>query len=68
MLIVRKQVVALYVDRSSQRWVARDTDGNFWLVPPVENAWEHRELFQPTEETELEMVPGHYKCMLGLPT
>jgi hypothetical protein len=68
MLIVRKQVMALYVDRSSQRWVVRDPDGNYWLVPPVENAWEHREPFQPTEDMELEPVPGHYKSMLGLPS
>jgi len=67
MLIVRKQVMDLYVDRVSQRWVVRDTDGNFWLVPPVENAWEHREPFQPAEDVELEPVPGHYKVMLGLP-
>ena len=67
MLIVRKQVMELYVDRVSQRWVVRDTDGNFWLVPPVENAWEHREPFQPAEDVELKPVPGHYKVMLGLP-
>jgi hypothetical protein len=23
--------------------------------------------FQPTEETDLEAIPGHYRSMLGLP-
>jgi hypothetical protein len=68
MPVVRKQVTALYVDRASQRWVVRDPDGNYWLVPPAENAWDHREPFQPTEDVELEPVPGHYKGMLGLPS
>jgi hypothetical protein len=66
-IIVRTQVVAIFVDRSSQQWIVRDPDGSFWLVPPVENAWEHRQPFYPSEETTLEPVPGHYKDMLGLP-
>jgi hypothetical protein len=45
----------------------RDPEGNFWTVPSVENAWESRRPFQPTEETELEPIPGHYRSMLGLP-
>jgi hypothetical protein len=67
MLTLRTRVVALFVDRGSQRWIGRDAEGNFWILPPVENAWEHRELFHPTEETDLEPVPGHYRYMLGLP-
>jgi hypothetical protein len=67
MLATRKRVMSLYVDRSSQRWVVRDHDGNYWLLPHRENPWEYREAFQPTEDVELEPVPGHYKCMLGLP-
>jgi hypothetical protein len=67
MFTERKQVVALNTDRSSQQWIVRDHEGKFWLVPPVENAWECREPFQPTEGTELEPVPGHYKQLLGLP-
>jgi hypothetical protein len=67
MLVVGKQVMALYVDRASQRWVVRDGYGNYWLLPSAENAWDQREPFQPTEETELEPIPGHYKGMLGLP-
>jgi hypothetical protein len=59
---------ALFVDRSrAGHWIVRDPEGNFWIVPPVENAWECRQPYQPTEETELEAVPGHYKAMLGLP-
>jgi hypothetical protein len=66
MTTVRKQM-SLFVDRSSQQWIVRDADGNFWLVPSVEHAWEHRQPFEPSEETDLEPVPGHYKPMLGLP-
>jgi hypothetical protein len=67
MVTVRKQAVALFVDKSIPQWIVRDPEGCFWLVPPVENAWDHRQPFQPTEETILEPVPGHYKDMLGLP-
>jgi hypothetical protein len=59
---------AIYVDRTcTEHWIVRDPDGNFWIVPPVEKPWECRQPFQPTEETELEAVPGHYRAMLGLP-
>jgi hypothetical protein len=47
--------------------IVRDPEGNFWIVPPVENTWECRRPFQPTEETELEAIPGDYRSMLGLP-
>jgi hypothetical protein len=58
----------LYVDRFSQQWIVLDPDGNFWIVSCFEdNPWERRQPFYPTEETELEPVPGHYKYMLGLP-
>jgi hypothetical protein len=67
MIEVQKPRVTLYVDRSRQQWVVLDRDGNFWIVPSVENPWEQRQPFNPTEETELEPVPGHYKHMLGLP-
>lgn len=64
----RKRILALYVDRSIQQWIVRDADGTFWIVPTnAKNAWSQREQFYPTEETELEPVPGHYKTMLGLP-
>ena len=69
MLTLRKNVVNLYVDRPSQQWIVLDPEGNFWIVPSDEkNPWNQRQAFYPTEETELEPVPGHYKYMLGLPT
>jgi hypothetical protein len=67
MLTIRKQVVSLFVDRSTQQWIVRDPDGNFWSVPAVDDAWEHREPFQPTEDMDLEPIPGHYKYLVGLP-
>lgn len=59
--------VMIYVDRSSHQWVVRDREGDFWLVPSTEHSWEQREPFYPTDETELEPVPGHYKSLIGLP-
>jgi hypothetical protein len=67
MVAASTRVVALYVDKASQQWVARDSDGNFWSLPPTDNPWDERHPFSPTEETELEPVPGHYKYTLGLP-
>jgi len=68
MLTLRKSV-NLYVDRSSQQWIVLDTDGNYWTVScDNQDPWEERQPFYPSEETELEHVPGHYKHMLGLPT
>jgi len=64
---VRRRLVALYVERSSQNWVVRDPEGNFWIVPSMEHGWDHRQAFFPTEETELEPVPGHYIHLLDLP-
>jgi len=62
-----KYLVALFVERSSQQWVVRDPEGNFWLLPSVEDPWGHRQPFVLTPESELEPVPGHYTYMLGLP-
>jgi hypothetical protein len=67
MLAVPKRVVALYVDKASQQWVARDSDGNLWSLPATDHPWDGRQPFTPAEETDLEPVPGHYKHMLGLP-
>ena len=66
-LTIRRQVVGIYVDRSSRQWVVRDAEGNFWLLPPTRNPWDDRRPFSPAEEAELEPVPGHYKNLLGLP-
>jgi hypothetical protein len=62
-----KRMVALFVERSSQQWVVRDPEGNFWLLPSSEDPWRHRQPFSPTPETELEPVPRHYTSILGLP-
>jgi hypothetical protein len=67
MISPRKQRVVLFVERSSEQWVVQDPEGHFWLLPSVDNPWSQRQPFQPTEATELEPVPGHYKDMLGLP-
>jgi hypothetical protein len=66
--VVRKQIVALYVDRSNQQWVVLDSEGNFWVLPSGKDPWNQRQQFFPNEESQLEPVPGHYKYMLGLPT
>ena len=63
----KKQRVAIFVYRSTQQWIVQDPEGNFWIVPLVENAWEHRQPFQPTEEMDLEPIPGHYRFLLGIP-
>ena len=68
MFALDRRMVALFVDRTRpEHWIVRDPDGNFWIVPPVDNAWDSRQPFTPTDETELELVPGHYKYMLNLP-
>ncbi|MFZ5832165.1 MAG: hypothetical protein ACOY3P_18940 [Planctomycetota bacterium] len=67
MTTLPKQPVGLFVDRSCRHWIVRDPNGDFWTLPSVEDAWDHREPFRPTSETELEPVPGHYKDMLRLP-
>lgn len=68
MVETTKQIVALYVDRSTQQWVVRDREGHFWSVPPIEVAWDHRQPYSPSEDTDLEPVPTHYKYLLRLPT
>jgi len=68
MIAAKKFAAALFVDKARpQHWIVRDPEGNFWIVPPVENPWDNRQPFELAEETELEPVPGHYKYMLGLP-
>ena len=65
--MLETQKVALFVDKASQQWVVRDSAGHFWTIPSVEGAWDRRQPFNPTEETELEPIPGHYIHMLQLP-
>jgi hypothetical protein len=65
----RKPVCTLYVDRFTKQWVLRDAEGRFWTVPGDRGVRETpREQFFPTEESELEPVPGHDKHMLGITT
>jgi hypothetical protein len=64
---IPKQRVALFVDRICQQWIVQDPEGNFWLLPSVDDPWQYRQPFTPTPEMELEPVPGHYMSMLGLP-
>lgn len=67
MVAPRKQVGGLFVDRSRQQWIVQDPEGDFWILPPGEDPWDHREPFEPTPETDLEPVPGHYRDLLRLP-
>lgn len=71
MILVEERIdrrAGLFVDRMApQHWIVRDPDGNFWIVPPVDDAWDKRQPFEPSEEMQIEPVPGHYKYMLGLP-
>ena len=64
---MKKFVGYLYVDKAGAQWIVRDPEGNLWSLPMADNPWEERQPFTPSEETELESVPGHYKSMLGLP-
>jgi len=65
MIAVRK--LSLYIDRSNQQWIVRDSEGNFWTLPYEDTAWDRRQPFYPTEDSELEPIPAHYKYALGLP-
>ena len=67
MRTLRKQVAAIFADRSSQQSVVQDPEGNFWTIPSVEDAWNQRQPFHPSEQTDLSPVPGHYRKTLGLP-
>jgi hypothetical protein len=68
MISTYSRMAAIFVDRAcTEYWIVRDPEGNFWIVPSIDNAWENRRPFEPTEQTELQAVPWHYKAMLGLP-
>ena len=64
---VRKPAVAIYVDRSNRQWIVRDPDGNFWTLPQTDTPWDDRRPVDPTEDMDLEPVPGHYRSLLELP-
>ena len=67
MLAASKRVVAIYVDKASQRWIVRDSEGQLWSFSSTDNPWDERQPFVPAKETDLEPVPGNYKYVLGLP-
>jgi hypothetical protein len=67
MIAERQQVLALYVDRTTQQWIVRDPEGNFWIVSTNENGWDHRKPFEPSADADLEPIPSHYKYLLQLP-
>jgi hypothetical protein len=60
-----KAAVALYADKAGRQWVARDSDGKFWVLPPGDDLWANRQPFEPAKDAELELMPGHSKYMLG---
>ena len=66
-VIVTKRLLAIFVDRATHQWIVRDPDGKFWVLPSGDDAWNRRIPFSPSEETDLEPVPGHYKYLLQLP-
>jgi hypothetical protein len=67
MTATRKPAMSLYVDKvRPEHWIVCDREGRFWIVSPGQDAWAKREPFQPSEEAELESVPGHYLYMLGI--
>lgn len=63
----KNRPVALFADHISNQWVVRDPEGSFWIVPYGDKGWNQRQPFYPTEDSELEPVPGHYIHMLDLP-
>jgi len=65
--VLCRKVTALYVDRTTQRWVVRDSYGEFWWLPASQDAWRHRHPFELTQDSTLEPVPGHYISLLGVP-
>lgn len=56
----------LYVDRSTEQWVVLDREGALWSLPATGTPWADRRPFCPNDETVLELVPGHYKFMIGI--
>lgn len=66
MSVITYQRIQLFVDKVRGRWIARDEKGNYWVLEG-EKPWEQRRQITLNEEIHLEPVPGHYKCMLGVP-
>lgn len=59
--------LGMYVDRTRPGyWIVRDREGDFWMVPSGDQAWERRHPYTPGDDTQLEPIPGHYKYLLGI--
>ena len=68
MMTTRKRAIRLYVDKGCpEHWIVLDDEGQFWVVPSEENAWDKREPIDLSDDADLEPVPGHYLYLLGLP-
>ena len=61
---LKRLIVSLYFDRASHDWVARDREGNLWILRRGDQVWEEREPYCESEGSELESVPTHYLFML----
>lgn len=62
-----RRSLSLFVDKSRHQWVVCDGDGDFWIIPFLENCWDRRQPYRPAEDAKLEPVPGHYLDLIGLP-
>jgi hypothetical protein len=67
MLTEERALPSLYVDRHSQQWIVRDPDGRFWVLPLATSAWDDRQPYEASADSELESIPRHYKYLLHLP-
>jgi hypothetical protein len=65
--MVKVRKLSLFVDRTSQQWIVLDADGGYWALPASDNPWDERQPYSPSDETDLEPIPAHYKYSLGLP-
>jgi hypothetical protein len=63
----RRCTVSLFVDKTTNQWIVRDPEGQYWMLPSGEDAWEQRQPYQPGEDAELVVVPRHYQYLLKLP-
>ena len=64
---IKKETLTLFADRTGGRWVVLDSGGNFWELAAGDRPWEHRRLCHLSGDTDLNLVPAHYKQLLGLP-
>ena len=68
MVATQKPVMGLYVDKTCPEfWIVRDYQGSLLVKYRPGRTPGARPAFQPTEETELEPIPGIYMYVLGLP-